>query len=780
MTPAEVSAGAVLIVAPLGKDALLAAQILQGADIAAKACADLNDAAENLGETSTALLIAEEALVPAKLVALLATLEHQPPWSDIPVLVLTSSGGGERMSVHALDIFGPAGNVTLLERPLHGVTLISAVRVALRARRRQYEVRDLIREREAVLSSISDAFSAIDRDWRYTYVNERVAEPAGLSKEEMVGRKIWDVFPESVGGEFFELAHRAMETRQPAQAEFFHKPWNRWLDTRIYPTKAGIVIFGADITERKEQELLARAAQAKLRESEDLLRLATEAASIGTFDFYPLSGELRLSERARELLGFDAKTPANYANYLSAIHPEDRHLADETVRRVSEPGGQRRYDIEYRTVGLADARERWVAEKGRVVLDEGGRASRFIGTLLEITVQKNAEIALRRATQEAEAANRAKDHFLAMLSHELRTPLTPVLMTIAALRRDPKVSDHLRNDLEVLQRNVELEALLIDDLLDLTRISHGKLELHYDAVDVHSSIEHALTITAPELEAKGMIVTRRFEAREHHSWADAARLQQVFWNLLKNAAKFTPQGGRIDLRTWNDNAHRIIIEVADTGIGIEPALMPRIFDAFEQGGRRVTSQFGGLGLGLAISKRVIDMHGGTIAVASEGHDRGATFSITLQAMETSLLDGSLVLPLDAQRDQSVEILLVEDHADTARVLKRILEHAGYVVQHAASLAQARQLADERRFDVLVSDVGLPDGSGLELMRALKERGLSGIALSGFGMDDDRAASLAAGFSEHLTKPVDWPQLREAIERVLAARSHQPAAPAAVS
>src|SRR5438552_9311638 len=177
--------------------------------------------------------------------------------------------------------------------------------------------------------------------------------------------------------------------------------------------------------------------------------------------------------------------------------------------------------------------------------------------MLDITGKKSAEILLQRAKNEAEEANRAKDRFLAMLSHELRTPLTPVLMTIASLRRESNLTDDLRHDLEVLQRNGELEALLIDDRLDLTRIAHGKLELHNDAVDIHATIEHALNISAGDLIGKKIQVIRHFDAREHHCWADPARLQQVFWILIKNAAKVTPEGGRLDISTRNNESHQI-------------------------------------------------------------------------------------------------------------------------------------------------------------------------------------------------------------------------------
>jgi PAS domain S-box-containing protein len=763
----ELAAGTVLIVAPIGKDAVLAADALANEGIPACACANLVALASELSSETAVVLVAEEALVASELPGLLKALDQQPPWSDIPVIILTSSGGSDRMSLEAVDIFGPAGNVTLLERPLRSVTLVSAVKVALRARERQHEVRALIEQRETVLTGISDAFAALDHEWRYTYVNDKAAEYAQMHKDQMIGRSIWDVYPEAVGGTFYSAVHRAAETQTPQHFEQYYDRWKCWMETRVYPTADGVAVFRANINERKEQEAIMGANERKLQENETLLRLAIEAADAGTFDYYPLTGEVRWSDRCKELFGMAHDAEVTYDAYLNAVHPDDRHIVTETVRAVHQPGSSGRYDIEYRTIGVTDREERWVAEKGRALFDGDGRVTRFIGTILNVTERKNAELVLERAKREAEEANRAKDQFLAMLSHELRTPLTPVLMMIASLQRDPHISDDLRRDLEVLQRNVELEALLIDDLLDLTRIAHGKLELHYDAVDIHSSLEHALSITHSDIDEKQLTIDCHFDAREHHSWADGARLQQVFWNLIKNAVKFTPAGGRLQISTRNDQDHHIVIDVADTGIGIEPELLPRIFDAFEQGGRNVTSQFGGLGLGLAISKRVVDMHGGTIGVASGGHGQGATFTVTIGAMETSLLEGP-VLYADAQsrRASRGNILLVEDHEDTARVLGRILQSGGYTVARAATVAAAKQLGALRRFDLVISDVGLPDGSGLDLMRHLqKAHGLIGIALSGFGTEDDIGASLNAGFAEHLTKPVDWERLKAAIERL---------------
>lgn len=764
--PAEKSGRPVLVFLPNSRERKLVANALTGAGIHAEIFENLDELAAQIGERTGAVLVTEEAFADTAAAQLMTRLREQPKWSDLPLLVVPS---GAKVRRRTRDLAGASANVMFLPRPLRDFALISAIRTTLRARRSQYQARDLIEERDTVLASISESFSALDRNWRFTYVNDKVAEMAGWPKEKMIGRVIWEIFPDAVGTKFHEKAQAAMGTGESSHDELFYAPWGRWVDTRMYPTKDGIVVFGADITERKKQEELAHEREAKLRESQERLQLATEAADIGTFDFFPSTGELQFSDRSRELFGIPPDMSVTYETYLAGIHPDDRHIVHETVARVRQPGSSGRFDIEYRTIGilLADRKERWVAERGQALLDSTGRVTRFIGTMLEITDKKNAELVLQRAKDEAEEANRAKDRFLAMLSHELRTPLTPVLMTIASLRREPNLSDDLRHDLEVLQRNVELEALLIDDLLDLTRIAHGKLELHNDAVDIHGTIEHALGISAGDLIGKKIQVTRHFDAREHHCWADPARLQQVFWNLVKNSAKFTPEGGRIEISTKNTETHQIVIEIRDNGIGIEEKLMPRIFDAFEQGGGTITSQYGGLGLGLAICKRVIDLHAGTITAHSEGKGRGAIFTVTLNAMATSLLEGPvLFLESELPRIKHIQILFVEDHEDTARVLGRILRNAGFDVSHAGTVAEARALAASKRFDLLISDLGLPDGSGLELMRALRDaQGMKGIALSGFGTDEDVAASAAAGFAAHLTKPVDWDRLRAEIERI---------------
>jgi PAS domain S-box-containing protein len=386
-----------------------------------------------------------------------------------------------------------------------------------------------------------------------------------------------------------------------------------------------------------------------------------------------------------------------------------------------------------------------------------------------LAVRASLAIDNARLYGRAEAASKAKDHFLAALSHELRTPLTPVLMKVAALARSPHLPESLRADLRMIQRNVELEAKLIDDLLDLTRVSRGKLSLHFEVTDVHGLLEHVVAICSEGGESRRLWIDLKPGAAEHHVWADSGRLQQVFWNLLKNAVKFTPEGGRIVVRTSNPGPERIEVAVIDPGIGIAPEQLPRLFNAFEQGDSTVSRTFGGLGLGLAICKALVDQHGGTLTGLSAGRGKGATFTVTLSTITAPAEEPARPVPGPAEQ-LSLRLLLVEDNEPTLEVMAALLEMAGHDVKAAPDLRTARRLAESHAFDLVVSDLGLPDGSGFDLMRELRERyGLKGIAVSGFGMEEDLRRSREAGFLEHLVKPVDIDKLKAALARAAAVR-----------
>ena len=388
----------------------------------------------------------------------------------------------------------------------------------------------------------------------------------------------------------------------------------------------------------------------------------------------------------------------------------------------------------------------------------------------ERNARRQAELEVRKARDIAEAANRAKDHFLAVLSHELRTPLTPALTAIQTMEGDPGLPAEFQEPVQMIRRNVQLEVKLIDDLLDLTRVSRGKLELNLQHTPVHESIQQVLAICESDLTAKRLSVSVDLTASASAVLADAARLQQILWNLIKNAVKFTPEGGSIVIATRNTGAGQLEVSVTDTGIGIDPEILPRVFDAFEQGGKQITRQFGGLGLGLAISRALAEQHGGSLSATSEGWEKGATFTLKMPiakavpAIKSDLPSGGPKVDVLKQ----CRILLVDDHLDTARAMGRLLKRWGCEVQTADSVAAALKVADTSQFDILISDIGLPDGSGLDLIRQLKTKyPVRGIAVSGFGMEEDLSSSRRAGFAEHLVKPVDLGQLETTIRKLLA-------------
>jgi PAS domain S-box-containing protein len=403
------------------------------------------------------------------------------------------------------------------------------------------------------------------------------------------------------------------------------------------------------------------------------------------------------------------------------------------------------------------------------VFADDGTVKAVAGTTRFITQRKEEEKALKEAKETAEAANRAKDRFLAVLSHELRTPLTPVMMTVSALEMDPELPPSIRADMSMIRRNVELETKLIDDLLDLSRIVSSKLALRLEPVDLNEVVREACAICRPQMLEKSIRLEQYLQGEPLPVMVDSARFQQVLWNVLKNAVKFTPEQGVIRVATRRGADDRAEVVIEDSGMGIAPELLTKIFDAFEQGDPSITRAFGGLGLGLAISRALMELHGGSISAASDGNGKGAVFTVALPVYAGAPAhEISGPAPPPESHPQKLRLLVVEDHADTARTLGLLLRRAGFVVTTAGDVSTALRLADAQAFDMLISDVGLPDGTGFELMKQMaKNHALPGIAMSGFGLESDVAKSLEAGFREHLVKPVRVAQLEQAIRRVMA-------------
>lgn len=395
------------------------------------------------------------------------------------------------------------------------------------------------------------------------------------------------------------------------------------------------------------------------------------------------------------------------------------------------------------------------------VFDAEGNVEAVAGTTRDVTERKEAEQQLAAAKAAVEAGSRAKDDFLAALSHELRTPLNPVLLVAGEAERNPDLPAAVRADFASIRRNIELEARLIDDLLDLTRITRGKLRLERQVLDAHELLRACIGFVQPDIEAHGLQFALGLNAAEHWVEGDPVRLQQVFWNVLRNAVKFSMAGGDVSLRTLNREG-RFVVEITDTGVGIASADLPKIFEAFQQGSNG--NAFGGLGLGLAITRALVEQHGGQIIAESPGRGLGSTFRLEFPlaispAARAAGKTGSAKGIAPAQQTAK-RILLVEDHEDTRETLARLLVRRGHQVSPAGSLRAARALAASGEFDVVISDLGLPDGEGTELLAYFANSGRKplSIAMTGFGMEEDIQRTLAAGFIAHMTKPINMADL----------------------
>ncbi len=515
----------ILILAPTGNDARLTAGFLANAKLSPHICRDVPTLCHDISRGCGAIVLAEETLGDSSIQSLVWTLAEQPSWSDVPIILITSGGEVSQTQLRRLAIFGPGGNVVLLERPFRPGTLISTLEVALRARQRQYEARDSVEE-------------------------------------------------------------------------------------------------------------------------------------------------------------------------------------------------------------------------------------------------------LKRAHNEAQIASRAKDDFLAALSHELRTPLSPALLIASEAASNRELPEETRLDFETIRKNIELEARLIDDLLDITRISTGKMILNRDAVNVHGILTDTLDTIRAELHEKHIQFEMKLDAQQCTVNGDAVRLHQVFWNVLKNAVKFTPPHGKVVVESSVKEDNRLLIKITDTGIGMTVEEAGLVFNAFVQGehaGKNSLHRFGGLGLGLAITKNLVELHSGTIVASSAGRNQGSTFIIELPLEnEQKVMHQNGHSPAVSRVAAEIghpptSVLLVEDHEITREVLTRLLTRRNYKVITADSVVRAREVASQNKFDFLISDIGLPDGSGNDLMNELRESyGLKGIAVTGFGMENDIERGKAAGFVTHLTKPIGIQSLEAAL------------------
>ncbi|HTO03983.1 MAG TPA: ATP-binding protein [Opitutus sp.] len=515
-----------------------------------------------------------------------------------------------------------------------------------------------------------------------------------------------------------------------------------------------------------------------LRASEERLSAVFQQAGAGIAQTDLAGRFIMVNDRYCEIVGRTRETLLQL-RMQDIIHPADigHHLflTENSARDASSFVIETRYD---RPKGGFV----WVRNSVAFICNAQRVVESALAVTEDITGSKRTEKELERARDEALAASRAKDDFLAALSHELRTPLNPVLLLASEAAEDATLPPGVRADFATIRKNVELEARLIDDLLDLTRITRGKLLLEMQSQDVHVILRDALATVQADLDRKGIVPRLNFAAGNSQVLGDAVRLQQIFWNVLKNAVKFTPDGGTIsvDTRVGTDTGD-LTVEIVDSGIGMLPSELERIFDAFSQGdhaGGGGSHRFGGVGLGLAISRMLAELHHGSIRASSAGRGCGAKFTIELPLIHMDsrsplpLSSGGSATPMIATEPELTptlrgRILLIEDHAPTRLTLQQLLLRRNYEVVAAGSVAEARELMTREHVDFVISDIGLPDGNAYDLMAELRTKlGLTGIALTGYGMESDIARSHAAGFVIHLTKPLRVQSLDEALAKVV--------------
>ncbi len=502
----------------------------------------------------------------------------------------------------------------------------------------------------------------------------------------------------------------------------------------------------------------------KLHASEEQFRLLVESVEeyaiylldpIGTVTTWNSGAEKIKGYKAQDIIG--KNFACFYTNEdVAAGRPE------HNLKMARERGHMRDQGIRVRKDGSIFEAEVILT----ALRDKNGDVRGYSKVTRDIAAQVLAR-EMEAGKLAAEQASKAKDDFLAALSHELRTPLTPALAAASFLAQQSKrMPAEFMSEIETIQRNVQLQARLIDDLLDLTRVVRGKLELHFDRVDAHILIRDALEIARTDIVAKELQVSTDLGAKEHQIWADPVRMQQVYWNLINNAVKFTSRSGKIDIRTSNDSHGRLEFEIIDTGIGIEPDKIRSLFEPFEQADPSITRQFGGLGLGLAISKYIVDLHEGQISAESQGRSYGARFKVVMTIVPSRVGKSGVRSRTPNKLTKSLRILLVEDHGDTRRTLARLLKHFGHDISIADSTHSALEILKSKTLDVVLSDIGLPDGSGYEVIaEAKRSQQVRGIALTGFGMEEDIKRSKEAGFDFHLTKPVDFQELRSVLAQV---------------
>jgi len=611
--------------------------------------------------------------------------------------------------------------------------------------RRMHAMFEHAAEISAILEPVRDPAGAIV-DWVFRDVNEQGRRLFGRAREALIGSRLSAMQPDPErAARATALYAKALATGEVCRYE--GRFGERDFLTTAFPAGTDCVIACAvDITERKRAERV-------LRQSEERLMLAKAAARLGTFDWDVNSGAVIWDERVYELWGRDPGQPVDFERAMQGFHPEDRGPMRETLARIIAKGEGERYTLTARVIDERDGAVRWVEVFGHVVRGERD-GLRLVGTLQDVTER----ILAREALEESD---RRKDVFLAMLAHELRNPVAPIRTSGELLLRLLEGDERKRSLAVIIDRQSAQLSRLLDDLLDVARITQGRIELKREVLSVPACIEQALEAVQPALLERRQRVKVVHTGEPLFVMADHARLVQCVSNLLGNAVKYSPVGGEIEVRAQGEDGW-VAVEVADRGVGIPPQLLPKVFDLFVQAERSIDRAQGGLGIGLSVCRQLIEMHGGTITAESGGAGAGATFRIRLP-LAAAPAHGQHAAPCGHVTPR--RILVVDDNEDAANTLSLLLQLDGHATSAVYTASAALEQMTAFAPDIVLLDIGLPDLDGYEVARRIRAGGCRAriVALSGYGQPEDRQRSAAAGFDHHLVKPVEIAALRAALD-----------------